>query len=229
MKVVVPKSLHSQIQKAQTSLFIVVVVACMISIFCLTSAKVLLSQGAYQLHVLNARHQAVKQLNDNIKAANQLVDQYNNVFENSGPLNVIGGKNDSGANAVPPDGDNARIVLDALPTSYDFPALVSSLSKILNSDNVQNISIGGTDQSATADNAASAAPHPVNIDVPVSGSASYADLQKLINDLERSIRPYDITNLQLSGTNASMTFSLQMNTYYQPAKSLTVTNKVVSK
>jgi hypothetical protein len=229
MKVNVPKSLHSQIEKAQTSLFIVVMVASVISIFCLTSAKALLSQGAYQRHVINARHDAVKRLNDNIQSANQLVDQYKNVFENSGPSNVIGGKNDTSTKAVPPDGDNARIVLDGLPTSYDFSALVSSLSKIISADNIQNISIGGTDGSATANNTPTATPQAVLISVPISGTGSYNDLQKLIRDLERSIRPYDITNLQTSGSNASMSFNLQMNTYYQPPKTLDVTSKVITK
>lgn len=229
MKVSLPKSMQAQIGKAQSSQLLVVTVAAVVTIFCLVSAKALLSQGAYQRHVINERHKAVNQLKDNITAANQLVNQYNSVFENSGPSNVIGGRNDSSTKAVPPDGDNGRIVLDALPSSYDFPGLVSSLSKILNSDNVQNPSVGGSDEGATLASTPSATPQPVSISVPVSGTTNYGGLQKLLNDLSRSIRPYDITNLQISGTVSSISFNLQMNTYYQPAKSLDVGSKVVNK
>lgn len=229
MKVAPPKNLHTQINKAQSSLVVVVAVATVVTVFCLVSTKALLSQGSYQRHVINERHKAVNQLKSNLSAANQLVSQFNSVFENSGPVNALGGKNDSSPGAVPPDGDNARLVLDALPSSYDFPALVSSLTKILTADGIQNPSIGGTDGSATASNQATTSPQPISIDVPISGSTSYAGLQKLLSDLQRSTRPFDITSMQISGNNTTMTFNMQMNTYYQPPKSLDVTSKVISK
>jgi len=218
MKVNVPKNLHGQIEKAQNSLFFIVIAATVITVFCLVSAKSLLSQGNYQRKVIDQRNKAVKQLRDNTTAARQLEDQYNNVFENSGPINIIGGKNDSSAGAVPPDGDNARIVLDALPSSYDFPALVTSLTKILQADSISNPSVGGSDDVVSVSASPSATPQPVNIDVPIGGTASYANLLKLMADLQRSIRPYDITNMSVSGTPDSMTFSFTMNSYFQPGK-----------
>jgi len=227
MKVNVPKNLHGQIEKAQNSLFFIVIAATVITVFCLVSAKSLLSQGNYQRKVIDQRNKAVKQLRDNTTAARQLEDQYNNVFENSGPINIIGGKNDSSAGAVPPDGDNARIVLDALPSSYDFPALVTSLTKILQADSISNPSVGGSDDVVSVSASPSATPQPVNIDVPIGGTASYANLLKLMADLQRSIRPYDITNMSVSGTPDSMTFSFTMNSYFQPGKTLDITTETV--
>ena len=222
-------NLHAQINKAKSSLVVVVAVATVITVFCLVSTKTLLSQGAYQRHVINLRHQAVKQLNNSITAANQLVTQFNSVFENNGPANVIGGKNDSSSSAVPPDGDNARIVLDALPSSYDFPGLVSSLSKILLADGIQDPAIGGSDGSATISNAPTSNPQPISIDIPVSGTTNYGNMQKLLKDLERSVRPFNITSLQIGGNNTAMTFNIQMHTYFQPPKSLDISSKVVNK
>ena len=224
-----PKNLHTQVNKAKSSLVVIVSIATVITVFCLVSTKALLSQGAYQRHVINLRHQAVNQLNNNITAANQLVTQFNSVFENSGPVNVIGGKNDTSSTALPPDGDNARIVLDALPSSYDFPGLVSSLSKILLADGIAQPTVGGNDESATISSAPSDNPQPVSINVPISGTTNYSGVQKLLKDLERSIRPFDITNLQIGGNDSSMTFNIQMNTYFQPPKSLDVSSKVVTK
>jgi hypothetical protein len=209
-----PKSVHSQVEKARSSLI---------------STKALLSQGSYQRHVINERHKAIKQLKTNITNAHQLVDNYQNVFENSGPANVLGGKNVKSTTAAPPDGDNARIVLNALPSGYDFPALVSSLTKILGSDNIQSPSVGGSDQSDSATKDPAVSPQPISIDAPISGTTDYAGLQKLIHDLQRSTRPYNISSLQISGTNNSMSFNMQLTTYYQPPKSLDITQKVIKK
>jgi hypothetical protein len=228
MKISMPKNLQGQVKDTQSGMYIIVGLATVVTIFCLFSAKSLLSQGAYQRDVINQRNKAVKQLNDNIKNADQLKSQFTNVFENTGPANMIGGKNDNSPNAVPPDGDNARIVLDALPSSYDFPALVTSLAKILTTDNIGNPSIGGSDSSTSISNKPSATPQTTSIDVPISGSTNYAGLQKLMADLMRSIRPYDITSLQVSGSEAQMNFNLKMNTYFQPPKSLDVTWQTVT-
>ncbi|MGA3150689.1 MAG: hypothetical protein ABSD10_03725 [Candidatus Saccharimonadales bacterium] len=220
-------SKYKQINKAQSAMLATVTIASVVIIFCLMSAKALLSQAAYQRNVINANHVAVKQLQTNVSAAKQLVNQYNSVFEGSSTTNVIGGKNDTSANAVPPNGDNGRIVLDALPSNYDFPALLSSVSKILSNDGVANSSVGGTDQSATIDNNPTANPQPIQIQLTVAGTSSYSGVQSFIKDLERSIRPFDVTALQLSGPQGQLTFTLTVNSYFQPAKSLSLTTKVI--
>jgi hypothetical protein len=219
--------MHGQVEKARSSLLFIVAAATVVTVFCLVSSKSLLSQGNYNRKVINERNKAVKQLRDNYAAAQQLQDHYNTVFENSGPINIIGGKNDSSPNAVPPDGDNSRIVLDALPSSYDFPALVTSLTKILQANGISNPSVGGSDAASSIDAKPSASPQPVSIDVPISGTSTYANLQKLLADLQRSIRPYDITQMTVSGSPNNMTFSFTMNTYFQPGKTLELGTKVI--
>jgi hypothetical protein len=218
---------RAQVIKAQSTVLATIVIATAVTIFCLMSAKALLSQAAYQRKVINANHAASKQLQDNVTAAKMLVTQYNGVFEGGSANNIIGGKNDTSQSAVPPNGDNSRIVLDALPSQYDFPALVSSLSLILNRDNITNQSVNGTDQSATIINAASTNPQPQQIQLTVAGTASVAAVQAFIKDLEHSIRPFDVTKLQLSGPQDQLAFSLSVNTYYQPAKSLSFTTKEI--
>ena len=218
---------RSQINKAQSNMLATITVASVVTIFCLMSAKALLSQAAYQRKVVNANHTAVKQLQANVTAAQQLVIQYNGVFEGGSPTNIIGGKNDSSPSAVPPNGDNSRIVLDALPSQYDFPALVTSLSKLLNDDGITSQAVTGTDSSATVNNTPVANPTPQQIQVTVSGTADATAVQKFMKDLERSIRPFDVTNVQLSGPQNQLAFNLTVNTYYQPAKSLMVTPKEI--
>lgn len=218
------QSKHLQIEQTNSRIFVVVAVATVISVFSLVSAKTLLSQINHQRHVVSARSAAVEQLEKNIKTAKTL-DSFFEVFNNSNP-NIIGGianNNSSG----PSDGDNARITLDALPSIYDYPALLTSLEKIMKNGQLANISVDGTDQSDTMDNKASAEPKPVPIEVTIKGTGSYGAIQNVIKDLERSIRPFDITLLTLTGDESKLEMTAKAVTYYQQAKSLESSTKEV--
>src|SRR3990167_9374292 len=144
------KTKKLQISQAQSSMLLIMAGAVVISVFSLVSTKRLWSQSVFQRHVVNARRDAAKQLSDYLTSANQLVTRYNTIFANEeNPTNVLGGRNTNNSKVLPPDGNNARIVLDALPSNYDFPALVSSVSQILSNNLISSPSIGGSDQSST--------------------------------------------------------------------------------
>lgn len=218
---------HVQIDKSQSTMMAIIIAASVVTIFCLVSSKALLSHAAYQRKVVNANHAAVKQLQSNVTAANQLVQQYTKVFEGASPQNIIGGQNDTSPTAQPPNGDNARVVLDALPSTYDFPALLSSVSKILAGDSIANQQVSGTDDSASINNSSTTSPTPQPIQLNISGTGTYISVQAFITDLERSIRPFDVTSVQLSGPQNQLNFSITVTTYFQPAKSLTYTTKEI--
>jgi hypothetical protein len=216
-----------KLDKTQSTILGTVVGATVVTIFCLTSAKVLLGQALYQQRVVNARNASVKQLNQDVKNADALTTQYNQVFVGSGGENVIGGKSDTSDNAVPPDGDNGKIVLDALPTTYDFPALLTSLSKMLGTDGIGAQSVGGSDHATTIDSSASYNPQPAPIILTIGGTTSYNGSKQFLTDLERSIRPFDVTRLSLSGNESAMSISMDVTTYYQPAKTLSIPSKEI--
>ncbi len=216
-----------QIDKEQSKMMAIIAIATVVTIFSLVSTRALLSQAAYQRRVINARHDTIKQIQTNTKSADTLISQFNNVFEGTGPTNVIGGKNTSDPNSRPPDGDNARIVFDALPTTYDFPALLTSVSNILTNNSIGAPSIGGTDQSSTFNSTPSSNPQPVAVNLSITGSGGYANIQSLIKDLERSIRPFNVTRLTISGSESNMVISANMTTYYQAAKTLNTNSKEI--
>lgn len=206
------------LDRGQTRMLVTITLAVAVTIFSLLSAKALWSQASYHRHVLDAKRQAVKQLKANLDTVQTLKTQYDS-FSSANP-NAIGGKNVADSNATPPDGDNGRIVLNALPSKYDFPALISSVTKIMSISRISNPGIAGSDQSATINSQPTANPQPVEIPLSLSGLTTYSGAQNLVRDLERSIRPFDITKLQLSGSSASMSVSAQVTTYFQPAKIL---------
>lgn len=217
-----------QISQAQSRMMLIVSVATVVTVFCLVSSKTLLSQAAYQKRLVGAREASVKQLQANKVASLTLIDQYNTVFQSaSSAKNIIGGNFDTSSTAVPPNQDNARIVLNALPTTYDFAGLISSVAKILSNNVITNPNITGIDESATATTSASPKPQPVEIKLTIGGEGTYDNIQKVVKDLERSVRPFDLRTLELNGTNSTMTFSAQLSTYYQPAKTLDTTTKKV--
>lgn len=218
MNLKAPKFKGSQIDAAQKRLIILVALSVVVTIFCLVSTKALLDYASYHRRELSAKRAVIKQLEANIAIANNLGSQYQS-FNSVNP-NFIGGKNTTDPNTLPPDGDNARLVLDALPSKYDFPALISSVSKILTNAGIANPGIAGSDLGATVNIAPSVSPSPVEIPLSINGSASYTGAQNLIRDLERSIRPFNITTLDFGGTNSNVSISAGLTTYFQPAKAL---------
>ena len=211
------------ITKANSTIVIATAVAAFVVIFSLVAGKALLGQAAYQNRVIDAKKKALAQLNSDLDARNTLVASYRTFVNTS--QNVLGGVPDGKGDQ---DGDNAKIILDALPSKYDFPALATSLEKLIKSQNLQIGGITGTDQELTErNNNTSTDPKPIVMPFQVQVSGSYESIQNLIKVFERSIRPFDVLKVDLSGDQGSMTASIDAQTYYQPEKSLKIKSEVV--
>jgi hypothetical protein len=215
-----------QISKIQSNIILTVSIAAAVIVFCMVSVNALLHQAAYQKKVIDARHTSLKQLKDNYNSANALVAQYKS-FEESHPVNVIGGKNTTNPKANAPDGDNARIILNALPSKYDFPALVSSLSRILTSNRIGSPAISAVDQSETINANASNNPAVQPIPLTLSGYGTYNVIRGLVASLERSTRPYDVSAIYITGSQENMTVTISATTYFQPPTSLSSSKEEV--
>ncbi len=213
------------LEKSKSRSTLIVAGLAVVIIFCLVGSKQLLSLAVYQRKVINARNAAVKQVNKNLANVASL-DQSYKLFDETDP-NIIGGKNTTDTEAQPPDGNNARIVLNALPSKYDFPALISSVYKIMANNHVSSPAVTATDQSLTIDDKPTANPQPLQIPMVISGTANYKSVLTVMKDLERSIRPFDMTIVELTGSNGTMTFSITGSTYYQPARIVDTTTKEI--
>jgi hypothetical protein len=212
------------ISKANAQIVGGVAVASFITVFCLVAAKAVYSQNQYQARVTDAKEKAHSQLQKNLRAFDGLNSAYKGF--DSTAVNVIGGTRDGAGDN---DGPNSKIIVDALPSNYDFPALTSSLEKILADNGLKGGSISGTDDELNQqNNAFSANPSPVEMPFTLSlNNANYDSVKNLISKLQQSIRPIQIDTLNMSGGTSSMTVSITAHTYYQPGKSLTITKKVV--
>ncbi len=210
------------IDKANASMMIVIGITSFIVTFSLIACKVLLSQSGYQTRVIKEKNTALKQLKTNNKSVASLVSSYKTFAE--APVNAIDG-NPTGSSAR--DGDNPKIVLDALPSKYDFPGLISSLEKVLKDGGYAIDSIGGTDDEIAQQSANTSDPQPIEIPLPIGVSTDYAGGEKLLQTLEKSIRPFYVSQLSLIAGSNQLRVTMTTKTYYQPEKTLKIGTKVV--
>jgi hypothetical protein len=219
---------HAIIDKDSTVMVVSVSIAIFIVIFCLFAIRALIDQSSFYGRVITEKEAANKQLVDNKAAVEELRKAFIDFVEQ--PVNIIGG---SAEGVGPKDGDNAQLVLDALPDSYDFPALSSSVEKILKEGGYSIESIGGSanvDPAAALAVAASPSAQTTNaVEAPYAFSikSSVEGTQKLLETLEKSIRPIHVTSLSLQASGAELSVSIGFKTFYASEKSFTVTNKEV--
>jgi len=211
-----------QIDKANARVVAAIAGAAFLLVFSLIAAKALLSQRSYQGRIIKAKETAVKQLRTNVESSKKLGSSYSAFVDT--PQNIIGG-NSNGTNDR--DGDNTKIVLDALPSKYDFPALAASLDKLLTNPNYKILSITGTDDELNQQKATSAqstTPIPIPFQINVGGN--YTAMQGLVSTLEHSIRPIQVQKISFSAaTGGSISAEITAQTFYQPEKTLTITKK----
>jgi hypothetical protein len=208
-----------QVNKAKTMLLGIVAGAAVITVFSLMASKTFLSESAYLNRVTSEKEKALKQLKDNIEAVSTLTESYK-TFASASP-NAIGGLPDGDGER---DGDNARLVLDALPSKYDFPALTSSIEKLLAGYTINNIT--GSDDTILQDQA-EATTEPIDIPFSINVSSDYNGMQLLVDTFERSIRPFEILTMDLTGSNTVLQANISAKTFYLPEKDLKTDTKVV--
>ncbi len=218
-----PSVKRTLIEKSNTTIVAATSIACFIVVFSAVAAVSLFGQFAYQNRVIGADRRALNQLKADLESTKSLVTSYNAFV--STPTNSIGG-NPNGTG--PQDGNNAKIILDALPSKYDYPALVTSLENILTGQAVQIQSITGTDDAASqAGNQTSPKPTPQAMPFQVVVTGNYAAIQNVVNAFERSIRPFQIQTMELAGDQSQLTLTINAQTYWQPAKNLDIKTEIV--
>lgn len=211
------------INKANTTIVAVTAGACFVVVFCIVSSVQLMGQLTYQNRVIGAKKEALSTLKEDLAATGSLTNSYQAFINTS--KNAIGGDpNGQG----PQDGNNAKIVIDALPSRYDFPALGTSLENILTSQTQKIQGIIGTDDAINQENSqTSSNPQPQPMPFELSVNGDYGGMQNVVMALERSIRPIKVQSITIISAQNNLTMTVTAQTYFQPQKSLNITTKVV--
>lgn len=121
---------------------------------------------------------------------------------------------------------NSKTILDALPNVLDFPALATSVEKLVAEDKLVLESFSAEDTSDSAE-ISSINPEPIEIPFTVVVNGEYSDIKSFITNSEKVIRPLQITNIEYKGTERAMSATIQFLTYYQPSTSIDTETKEV--
>ena len=213
-----------QIDKARANVVMVIAIASFVAVFSLVSARALLTKRSFQSRVIDQKKTTLDTLKANNAAAEQLVTSYK-AF-NDTPDNLIGG-NPKGTGDR--DGENATLVLDALPSEYDYPGLTSSMAKIINGSRLGTLeTFTGTDDEV-AQSKQSDSSKPVEMPFNISVNTKDGAYKSILTALSRSIRPMTVNKITISssGQAGELTMTVDGKTYYQPQKTLSITQKEV--
>ncbi len=218
---------RTQVDKANQLVFAATGATIFIFIFTIFAAKSLLSQGAYQNRVITKQNAALKILNADLDAVTNLSKSYNAFL--SEPQNLLGG-NPSGTGNN--DGNNSKIILDALPTSYDANAWTlnfTNLNQLLGQGSTF-IVLGGSasspkvaaSSSVSTTGSATSTPSPV----PLSGSfnTSLSNITNTFAILDRSLLPIQVLTMSFTagpgGQGNQIAYTAQ--SYYQSPYKFTI-------
>jgi hypothetical protein len=218
---------RSQIAKANRTMFIWIAVASVLVGASLVVGIFLGQQLLYKEKVLAEKVTTV----DNLKANNAAIEDLKE------EVRILDTNTDLALVKAKPEDQALQVILDALPSEANSLALGASLqSKLLvGIQGLQPVELlqvnvaGGDDAENTDDDSLSDSP-PNSISVNFTISGSQSALQELLVRLERSIRTIEITNLTLesqSGGNFNMIVTARA--YYEPTKTLELTDKVVER
>lgn len=211
-----------QIDKDMKLVVIWVAIASFITIFSLISGYSLYKIMNYQNQVISSNSSTLSVLKSDQNSLLSLASSYQKF--NNQPVNIIGGSISSNNQN---NGNNSKIILDALPSSLDYPALLSSVQSLLSTEGVTINSITGTGgpSSVTSSNQNSSSPQPLTFSFSVSGG--YQNIQNVITTLQNSIRPMQFQSIDISGNQSSLSLSATVQTYYQPGIGFNVSKEIL--
>ena len=208
---------REQIEKSRKTMFTIASTAIFVIVFSLIAGHALWGKLSFQNRVISADTAARNQLQKDVSAANKLQSSYVNF--NDASTNLLGSP------VIGVDNDNAKIILDSLPSSYDYPALTSSLEALLSNQGVNVDSISGTDASSTVSTSSNGQPIAMPFTFTVDGP--YQNIQNVINAFHQSIRPFQFQTMTLSGSQSDISLDITGQTYFQPATQFNITTKKV--
>ncbi len=196
---------HLQIKKASSTVFAVVAIAAVVVSFCIVLLNILWGTSKYNTRVHSAQEEVRDVLTQNLEVVPDLQESFKNL-EIGGE--IIGNQ--------PADKENSEVVLDALPSKFDFPALVSSINNLAETTSVKLKSFQGTDVGAAAVQKNNQ-PTPIEIPFDIEVEGSYDAVKKFLKGVEDSIRPIEVSVIDISGSDKNLRVNVTALTYYQPA------------
>lgn len=206
---------RQQIKNANQMTFVWIVIASAAVVFCLVTAQFLVRQALFNQKVINERAKTQSTLAQNIKNYDKLKQSVEKLVADPNLAKVRANESDTAY----------KVVLDALPVSSDNTVLGSSLLQVIlpkSGANIVSLSTGGDLLSGAE------APTGNTIPFTLEANASFAQIATMLKDIERSIRPLNVTELTLQGSDSSLNVKLNGESYYAPEQTIELGKKEVT-
>lgn len=174
--------------------------------------------------------------NDTVSVLQKNLDTVSALRDNVRVLNT----NEALASTRLSDSDSAlQSVLDALPADANSTAMASSLQERLLSGipgvTIQSLNVDpvNSDGSSTSDSSSTGASggstsHTIGFSFSVSTALNnQKGLRQVLLNIEKSIRPFNITNLSVESQGSQIVMTVSGVGYYDSAQTVQLTDKVV--
>lgn len=215
---------RQQIASSNKVMFLWVAGASVLVAFALVVSVFLIKQIVFNEKVLIEKNNTIGVLDDNIEVSADLNKNVNKLRADRNLALVRSSASDN----------NLDVVIDAMPYAADEVALGSSLQNVLltgasiESIDVQSVDGGSSDSASIDTGNLEQVGDSEYIIFSFKATGSSEQLQDILDRLNKSIRPISVISLQLESAGANnLTMSVQAATYYQPQKTVELSEKVV--
>lgn len=222
---------RQQIAKANRTMFMWIAGVSVVVGFAAVGSVFLVQKALFNEKVLGEKSKTASILVENNKIVGELQDQIRVLNTNDNLKKVM----------VPGETQPVQVVLDALPSEANSSAFGASLQKkflqvdgiqldTMNVEPVQDIETGMDDTDASTVPAVTDedSDNKINFSFEVSTDASNANgLKDLLQRLERSIRPINITSVVVEAQGTRLILKVAGHTYYELPRSVELKDKTV--
>jgi len=227
LKDVVAMRKRTQIAQASRMMFIWVAIVSVIVGFAIVATIFLTQKLLFNEKILTQKEKTVATLNANNKVVSELEAQVRALDSNQA---LIGNK-------ASPDDQAVQVILDALPSDANSPALGASLQQkllaniagltveSLQVDPVAGIETATGSASSTTSSTVNSTENQITFRLSVSGDETA--LKQVLQRLESSIRTIDIQTLTIESQSGKRILTIQARAFYEPAKVVELKDKTV--
>ncbi|MEK7620751.1 MAG: hypothetical protein AAB395_00145 [Patescibacteria group bacterium] len=215
---------RQQIATSNKAMFLWVAGASVLVAFALVVSIFLAKQIIFIEKVLIEKNNTIGNLDKNLETADELNRNVDKLRADENLTIVRSTASDN----------NLDVVIDAMPYAADDVALGSSLqTALLTGASIESLSVESTSENSDSSSVTDTSfleqigdEQAIVFSFKATGSSD--QLQGILDRLNRSIRPIHIISMQVESAGANnLTATVQAVTYYQPKKTVELTEKVV--
>ena len=220
------------IDSARKKVFLWTAIASAMAVLAIVVGYFIVKEIAYDQARLSAKYATLSTIRENITAADELEKNIQALIANGDLAKAKANSSDS----------NYKVILDALPVTGDSTVLGSSLLqsiiplsgvkvKALTASSLSEAdpsSLGLGPESTGQGSLSSEGLSSVTYNFEVTGS--YQQIQNMFRDMERSIRPVNVTSFEIKASDeGDLTVDSIGESYFSSKKTIELTEKVVER